>query len=42
MKNEFFVETKEKASKEAKKEYNKKRIVKILVFEVVFSCEELV
>ena len=32
---------KEKASKRGENEYDKKRIVKILVLKFVFSCEEL-
>ena len=35
-------QTKEKSPKKGKKEYSKRRMVKILVFEIVFSCEELV
>ena len=32
---------KEKTSKRGKKEYDKKRIVKILIFGMVFNCVEL-
>ena len=38
----FAEETKEKEKRpqRGKKEYDKKRIVKILVFKIVFGCEE--
>ena len=38
----FKPPTKEKAPKKGKKGYSKRRMVKILVFEIVFSYEELV